>query len=210
MSKLAWTLIAAAAFVTLAACGGGSKNNATLTATKQPSGTAAATAKSTPQANTTGTPKPSPTPFVGGRDPVEGSLGTASATPSPGELADVRAAGQNGYDRITFEFRGAPPNYRVEYVTAPAQCASGAPVPLTGQQAALQVKFTPAAAHNAQSTPTVSQTSINPGMPSIVAAQQTCDFEADVTWVVILNQKVDFRVLALTDPYRLAVDVAQP
>ncbi len=209
MIKIAGMLLAGALVAILAACGGG-KTKPSPTATR-PATSAPSTAAATSSPGTTTTaPTPSPTPFVGGRDPVEGSLGTGSATPSPGRLVDVRSAAQNGYDRITFEFTGAPPNYRVEYVTSPMQCGSGADIPLTAGQAALQVKFTPADAHDEQGAPTAPDAAINPGLPSIVAAQRSCDFEADVTWVVILTEQVDFRVIALSDPYRLAVDVAQP
>jgi hypothetical protein len=123
---------------------------------------------------------------------------------------DVRAAGHDGYDRIAFEFTGAPPGYRVQYVTDPTQCGSGEPIAVPAGYAALEVKFQPADAHDESGQGTAPDTAINPGLPAISAAEQSCDFEADVTWVVLLTEEVDFRVIPLTDPYRLAVDVAQP
>jgi hypothetical protein len=207
--KIAGMLLAGALVAMLAACSGG-KAKPSPTATRPATGAPSTAAGTASPATTATAPTPSPTPFVGARDPVAGSLGTGSATPFPGQLVDVRAAAQNGYDRITFEFTGAPTSYTVQYVTDPAQCGSGEAIPVPAGQASLQVNFTPADAHDEQGSPTFGSTSISPGLPSIVQAVRSCDFEGYVTWVVLLTQQVDFRVIALTDPYRLAVDVAQP
>jgi len=179
------------ALVAFAACSGNNQKSETPTATPGPVAT------------------PEPT-FHGGRERVEGSLGIREGTPPPiGMLVDVRAAEHEGYDRIVFEFEGPPPDYRVEYVENPTQCGSGQPVNIEGN-AVLAVSFEPTNAHTEAGEPTLAFQSISPGLPSIVEAVQTCDFEAHVTWVVGLTAQMDFRVTEAEDPLRLAVDIAHP
>ena len=175
-----------------------------------PTATTAATAVVSPTAPAVATDTPEPVPtgaFEGGRDPVEAPAQSQGAP----LLADVRTGEHEGYDRITFEFEGdGRPAYRIEYITPPATgCGSGLPATIAGA-ALLQARFAPANAHDDQGTPTFGSTELTPGLTSIVEAVQTCDFEADVTWVIGLSQEVDFRVLELEDPPRLAVDIAHP
>ncbi len=179
----------------LVACGGGN-STPTPAAAESPLVVASPTVAALPTLE----------PFRGDRTPVDGSLGTGLVA----TLVDVRTADQGAFDRITFEFNAAGPNYRVEYVTLPAQCGSGEAVALSPGQAPLQVKFTPAVAHDEAGAPTFGRNTLTPALPSIVRVVQSCDFEADVTWIVILAQPLDFRVTALQSPPRLAVDIAHP
>ena len=181
-----------------AGCDGDSSKPATPT----PGRVAAPTSTASP----TVAASPTAEPFRGGRTQIEGSLGTGLVA----ALVDVRTADQGAFDRITFEFDAAGPNYRIEYVTSPSQCGSGEPIALAPGQAALQVKFMPAVAHNEAGQPTFGRNVLTPALPSIAKVVQECDFEADVTWIVILGQPLDFRVTALTNPARLAVDIAHP
>ena len=172
-----------------------------------PTTTTAATEAASPTAPAvaTETPAPAATPtFEGGREPVEAPAQSQGAP----LLADVRTGEHEGYDRITFEFEGdGRPAYRVEYITAPATgCGSGLPATIAGA-ALLQARFAPANAHDDQGTPTFGSTELTPGLTSIVEAEQTCDFEAHVTWVIGLSQEVDFRVFELEDPPRIAIDL---
>ena len=185
----------------LAACGGGKKQTATPTST-------AAAPTATPAA-ATGTPAATEEPFQGARDPIDVPGPTA---PPVVVLSDVRAAAHAGYDRITFQFDGdARPAYRVQYITQAevVGCGSGEPVPVTGN-AFLQVHFTPVDAHNDQGQSTISATGLTPGLTTLQEATLTCDFEAVGYWVLGLSQEVDFRVLELDNPPRIAVDVAHP
>lgn len=190
-------LLALPALVAFAACSGNNGKSEAPTASETPSATPGPVATAEPT-------------FNGGREPVEGSLGIREGTPPPiGTLVDVRAAEHEGYDRIVFEFEGTPPDYRVEYVENPTHCASGEPVDVQGN-AVLAVSFDPADAHTEAGEPTLDFQSISPGLPSIVEAVQTCDFEAHLTWVVGLGAQVDFRVTEVENPLRLAVDIAHP
>ena len=198
-------LILGVCALVLAACGGG-KKTASPTATTSPL-SATSTAASTPAA--TGTPAATEEPFQGGRDPVDVPGPTA---PPVVILSDVRAAAHTGYDRITFQFDGnVRPTYRVQYITQAevVGCGSGEPVPVTGN-AFLQVNFTPVDAHNDQGTPTFGSTALTPGLTTLEEATLTCDFEAVGNWVLGLSQEVDFRVIELDSPPRIAVDVAHP
>jgi len=188
----------------LAACGGGD-NDKTPTATAPAAETPSATAPTAGPASET-TPEPT---FSGGREPVEGSLGFLSGAPPFGTLVDVRAAEHETYDRIVFEFAGAPPTYRVEYVENPTACGSGEDVAVEGA-ALIAVSFTPAGAHTDAGEPALGFQSLALGLPAIVAAASACDFEGEVTWIVGLTEEADFRVTALDDPLRLLVDVAHP
>jgi hypothetical protein len=165
--------------------------------------TAAAEATPTSAAGET----PGETPFAGGRDPVE--LPAGALPNGQPKLVDVRAAAHEGFDRIVFEFDKPQPGFRVEYVEEALGCGSGLPATIQGA-ALLQVKVQPSVAHDDAGNPTFAQQEIMPGLASILEAEQTCDFEADVTWVVGLTQEADFTAVSLLDPFRVVVDVAHP
>lgn len=206
---LAGGLVASLALL-LTACGDGN-DNASPTSTP-PEATATSPTSTTPIATTSGTPEtPSATdePFQGARDPVEAPA-QGSGIPFP-VLTDVRTGAHSDYDRITFEFDGSlRPHYRVEYITPPATgCGSGEPATIAGA-ALLQVRFTPANAHDEQGALTIDATEVTPALTTLLEAEETCDFEADVQWALGLSQEVDFRVLELDNPPRIAVDVGHP
>jgi hypothetical protein len=170
-------------------------------------------------------PSPDTTPpFEGARGPVEKEgVTVASPIASPAEqeryyefnpplLVDVRTGrhDEEGFDRVVFEFSNVLPGYRIEYVQSPiTACGSGLPVTIAGN-AFLQVRMTPAAAHDEQGNVTFGTTELTPGLSTILEVESACDFEGVLTWVLGLSEEVDFSVLVLTDPYRVAVDVAHP
>jgi hypothetical protein len=122
-------------------------------------------------------------------------------------LREVRAAGQPGFDRVVFEFEGsAVPGYRVEYVGQPMQCGSGEPVEVAGE-ARLQVRLVPAQAHTEEGEPTVRERERRLDLPVLRELESTCDFEADVTWVLGLASRRPYRVQELSSPARLVIDV---
>ena len=126
------------------------------------------------------------------------------------QLTDVRAARQDGFDRVVFEFDSALPGVNVEYVSPPAlACGSGLPVEVAGD-VLLQIRMSPAAAHDDAGEVTFSPQAISPGLQSILAVVSICDFEGQVTWVVGLTSEADFTVVTLADRFRIVVDVAHP
>jgi hypothetical protein len=120
-------------------------------------------------------------------------------------LREVRAAGQEGFDRVVFEL-DTMPGYRIGYVDQPIQCGSGEPVELAGA-AWLQVQLLPAQAHTEAGEPTVQQRERHLDLPALKELESTCDFEADVTWVLGLASRRPYRVQELASPARLVVDV---
>jgi hypothetical protein len=122
-------------------------------------------------------------------------------------LRDVRTARNEGFDRTVFEFEGTQvPGYHVEYVDSPVRhCASGEPVEIAGQ-GWLQVRLQPARAH-ANGQVTVAQRERKPALPVLQELELTCDFEADVTWVLGVKAPNTYRVMELHEPTRLVVDV---
>jgi hypothetical protein len=195
-----YLLLSAALLCALfAACGGDDDDSSpTAGASNTPS---TGTATSVPGSPTVGA---SPTPaFTGTTGPTEKQVATGQA-----ELAVVRAASQAGFDRITFEFSGNTlPGYQIDYVTPPTtQCASGMGVTIGGQ-ALLLVKFRPARAHTEAGQATVTERELKPALPTIVEAEQTCDFEGLVSWGVGVSAKKGYRVTELQNPSRIVVDI---
>jgi hypothetical protein len=126
------------------------------------------------------------------------------------QLTDVRVGEHEGFDRVVFEFRGTLPGYRVAYVQPPIlQDASGLPVTIRGS-AFVQARFSPATGFDFErSVPTYTgPNEFRPDMPMLLEAERTGDFEAVLTWTLGLQRAVDFRVLELSDPPRVVIDVA--
>lgn len=146
-----------------------------------------------------------------GEPPFEEAIGVVDQ-PRPdapiATLVGVRTGRHPGFDRVVFEFAGdGLPGYRIERSREPPrQCGSGEVVPVAGE-AWLQVRFTPAQAHDEQGQPTVTARSQAPGLPVLRALELTCDFEGEVTWVLGLAAPEPFRVFELAAPPRVVVDV---
>jgi uncharacterized protein (DUF2147 family) len=123
-------------------------------------------------------------------------------------LKQVRVAGHENYDRVVFEFEGAEmPGYHIEYVDKPVRaCGSGNVVPLKGD-AWLEIRFTPAAAHTDDGQPTIKNREQSPNLRVIREMKTTCDFEAEVEWVLGVASPNRYRVLELKNPTRLTVDI---
>jgi hypothetical protein len=123
-------------------------------------------------------------------------------------LVDVRAGRHKNMDRLVFEFRGGRPGYHVEYVTELFQDGSGEPVLLRGR-AILQILLQPAAAHDDDGNPTF--TDGPPAVRDFAQFRQVADagdFEGVLTWGIGLAGRTGVRVLTLSGPDRVAVDVA--
>ena len=123
-------------------------------------------------------------------------------------LREVRVGQHRGFDRGVWEFAGGRvPGYRILYVDRPVrQCGSGHPVQLAGQ-GWLEVRLTPAQAHDDQGKPTVRDRERTPKLPLVRQLKLTCDFEGDVTWTLGVARPNRYRVLELSNPARLVVDI---
>jgi len=196
------SFLAAAAFaVSAVACSDDDEAAPSATATRSPTA-------GTPTRSATASP--SLEPFEGGRDPVQ--VTPAPNGPTTALLNEVRTAEQGTYDRTTLEFEGGLPGYSVQYVEPPIVAdASGLEVDIEGS-AFIQIRMEPAAGHdpNTGDETYKGPLELKPGLPSLLEAERTGDFEGVLTWVLGLSEEADFRVTTLDGPPRLIVDVAHP
>lgn len=194
---------AAAAAMTLLAAGCGGKGSPTTSTTTTTTTTATTPATATAPTATTGIdtmPTASTTPVTAHATNKQTALLTA-----------VRAARHEGYDRIVFEFANALPGYDVRYVQAPIhQDGSGNVVPVGGayflrvrMENALDADLTKPSAPETYTGPK----RFDPGTPEIAELVRAGGFEAVLTWVAGLRDRVDFRVTTLRSPPRVVVDV---
>jgi hypothetical protein len=147
-------------------------------------------------------------------DPVggwtAGIVDLPATDPSAGvaTLRDLRWAGHDGYERVTFEFEGsALPAVHLEYIDRPVrQCGSGNPTPIAGD-GWLEVLLSGAAAHTEAGEPTITPRESFPQLGNLREVEITCDFEAEVVVVLGVGSPNRYRTLVLEQPARLAVDI---
>ena len=155
----------------------------------------------------TGSPPNSAPPFA------RMSRSAAPKARSTALLTGVRTGSHDGFERIVFEFAGdARPGYQVEWVDGPvAARGSGKIVDVAGSRR-LRIVFEPASGIDLE---TGDITYVGPnrmvadGSP-VLEVVRTDDFEAVMTWVASTDRVAPFRVLTLSDPTRVVVDVAVP
>jgi hypothetical protein len=128
-------------------------------------------------------------------------VGTATAPPDRPVLVGVRHGRHGAYDRVVFDFTGGTPAYRVEYAPL-AGIGTGDPIPLAGP-ADLRVTFA-----GVPSTTVDMRTAVNPGYPTLRQVRFGGAFEGRILAGLGLADRVGFRVLRLSGPPRIAVDVA--
>ena len=146
-----------------------------------------------------------------GSDDFEGTAGITDKKPVAADAAllkEIRIAAHENFDRVVFEFEGtALPGYHIEYIDKPVrQCGSGNAVQLKGD-GWLEISFQPANAHTDAGEPTIASRVFSPNLSIIKELRSTCDFEAEVAWVAGVASPNKYRVIELTDPTRLAVDI---
>jgi hypothetical protein len=130
----------------------------------------------------------------------------AGAQSSP-TLADVRAAGHPGFDRVVFEFQGDVPEHTVRYVDQLVEDGSGTPVSVAGS-ADLEVVFQGANAHEEDGTPSVSPRRFSPGLTAVKEVARIGDFEAVVSYGIGLDRRRPLTVSTLSGPSRLVIGVS--
>lgn len=142
-------------------------------------------------------------PFIGTAGVVEKTVPSGVA-----ELVAVRSGRHAGFVRTVFEFSPALfPGYHLEYIDEPVRrCGSGEVTGVAGD-AWLQVRLSPAKAHDESGKPTALPLERKPRLGVLQEVESTCDFEAVVTWVLGVASPNRYRVLELSSPPRLAVDI---
>ncbi|HYO95187.1 MAG TPA: hypothetical protein VER33_11780 [Polyangiaceae bacterium] len=138
-----------------------------------------------------------------------GIIKRASTARGSVRLRQVRVAAHAGFDRTVFELEGPElPGFHLEYIDRPVRrCGSGDTATIAGD-GWLQVSLEPAEAHDDQGHATVHDRSQKPALPNVQQLELTCDFEGQVVWVLGVQSPNPYRVLTLTQPTRLVVDVA--
>lgn len=154
-----------------------------------------------------------PAPRDAGAGPAfEGSAGITEKKrplPRPVVMTGVRVARHPGFDRLVLEFGKALPGYHVEYVDRPIRsCGSGDTIPMEGD-GWLRVRVEPVQAHTEMGDETISGPDRHRKLELGVLRElvMTCDFEGQVEWVLGVSSPNKYRVLELSSPPRLVVDV---
>jgi hypothetical protein len=144
------------------------------------------------------TPSPTPQPFLC-QDQSGGSTGLTAT------LTNIRPGSHagDGYDRVVFDFNGGIPSWDLTRQDSAifTRDASGQQVTLDGS-AGLKLVF-----RDADLAGTV-PTDLTPRFSSIREIAQLGNFERVVTYGIGLSSSQCVRVLALSNPSRLAIDVA--
>jgi len=153
---------------------------------------------------------------VPGQSTVNTTLGSLTntatirrTTGAEATLRKVRVGRHDGFDRIVFEFDGARPAYTVRSTGVATTGGAGAPIP-AGGTTALQIDI---AAHTvdmeaADFPRTFDNAVLTPRYPTLRTLRYGNEFEGLATFGAGLRARTGFRVLELSNPTRLAIDVA--
>lgn len=146
----------------------------------------------------------------GSQEPRESDI-----RPETAPLTDVRYD-DDGCPRIVLEFSAHEPDYLVGYAEPPfSECGSGDAVPTTawGATAYLTVRLEPSGTADLtkeEAPPTYEGSrDIDVGGQVLKHMQIICDFEAQLTWLIGLDERHDFRVFTLDDPSRVVIDISE-
>lgn len=171
-----------------------------VTTTTAPAGSSLATSSSTPAG-------------------LDGASENPRSAPADGSgqalLKDVRVGRNTGFERIVFEFAGdGHPGYRIRWVDGPiTEDASGEVVDVAGP-AHLEMIMEPASGIDMTDGSVVytgpDRLTVDGRTDLIQDLVRTGDFEAVLTWVAGATHKTPFRVLSLSSPARLVVDLQTP
>ena len=150
----------------------------------------------------------------------EGSIGSKSSAEDTHRgllyLSRVRAGAHRCFDRVTFEFQAesarSGPGYEVGYEEPPIREDGSGRRAEVGGRAFLVVRLAPArdvrmSGGRPERTYRGPEAMSPPGGRHIVEVRHVSSFEGTVKWAIGLNERRRFRVITLTSPERLVVDV---
>jgi len=126
---------------------------------------------------------------------------------APVIVTQVRTANHRLFDRIVFSFAGEKfPGYRVEYTVDPIQeCGSGETVQPIGS-ARLLIRFSPSQAHMKDGQATIKRLD-RVSYQTLKQFKVICDYEAELELALDLSDRVPYRVMELTKPLRIVIDL---
>jgi hypothetical protein len=190
------------ALVGLAGCGSDEPDDSDLSA----GDTTSTTGSTSTTASTTTTTAPVPSTTAPEGNGFDGTT-TPTSVPAPPDLevallTDLEVGGAGGVDQVTFTFQdGQIPGYDVAYIDPPVrQDGSGNEVEVEGE-AFLSIRFAPASGVDLLGTlePTYTgPTEVRGDTEVVTEVVRTGDFEANLTWVVGVDDEVPYRIE--TDP----------
>ena len=196
----------AVAVALVAGCGG-TTDTADVAATASappPSATTQEPVTSTPDSTSSAPAVPAPTAA-----PADTSADVADAVEPDGlTVTAVRAARQEGHDRVVFELAGSgTPGWRVEYVDTPTSQGSGDAVDVPGT-AALQVTLEGVSYPYETGAVEVAREAVpRPDTEHVAGVVYDGTFEGTaVAWIGTAGS-APFRVYSLTGPSRVVVEV---
>jgi hypothetical protein len=125
------------------------------------------------------------------------------------KLVGLRAGRHPGFDRVVFQLDGPiPAYYSVRYVPVVRLDGSGEPLRLRGS-AFLEVVVR-APTHDEDYRPVLTPTRLRPDFPALREVNAPASFEGQTTAGIGVAQRLGFRVLELTGPTRIVIDLAHP
>src|SRR5215218_9804392 len=125
------------------------------------------------------------------------------------KLTSLRAGRHASFDRVVFQLDGPIPSYySVRYVPVVRLDGSGDPLRLRGT-AFLEVVVR-APTHDQNYQPVLRPTRLRPDFPALREVNAPGSFEGQTTAGIGVSQRVGFRVLELTNPTRIVIDLAHP
>jgi hypothetical protein len=146
---------------------------------------------------------------------VTAPYGTAAVTTShPGTgtplVTGLRSGRHIGFDRLVLQFAGRMPSYDIRYVPHLYQDGSGNLVSLAGAKD-LQIRLDGTAAHTASGTSSLTTSTHGTSLfPALREWKLIGDFEGVVTVGAGVGETLPFRVIELSNPRRLVIDVLHP
>jgi len=188
--------------LTLVACGPGAAGSASPSSATPSVGLPSQTAGALP----TSTPSTEPTDDLGAfncETPIEG-VGTVERA----QITDVRVGTHDGYDRVVIEFDEGIPPFALDEATPPLTAdPSGMEIDVEGTAFWSLVLHGGTRVNLDGSMSYDGRTDITPDFPALAELVEAGDFEAVSSWYIGLHEATCARVLTLTDPSRLVIDI---
>jgi hypothetical protein len=203
--RLTWPALVVSCIL-LGGCGGPSASpSASTLPSSLPSGSSPS-AVATPSSAASQSLVPEPSGNLG---PFVCSLPvSAPGTTARAQIVAIRVGTHQDYDRITFEFDSGIPRYQIAPATPPFYAdPSGLPLEIAGSAfwkitlvGGTKVKPDGGSSYTGP-------TSFVPGFDALVQLKEGGDFEALSTWYAGLTDTSCIRLLALSEPARLVIDI---
>lgn len=132
----------------------------------------------------------------------------AVGTADRAQIVDIRVGEHDGFDRVVFEFDEGTPQFSLDEATPPLLAdGSGLPIEVAGNSF-WQLIMQGGTSQSPDGEPTYEgPVDFSPGFPMLTQLITGGDFEAVSTWYFGLEAASCARVITLTAPSRLVIDI---